>query len=447
MREASRYRYGNACGPRARSQYHFAPFEGEQLLSVYRANRDALRSACDGTAYRTLGTDEENTMRASQRELNAARASFETAGFAEPASAAQEAMMLRSAAWLWRALGERAREEHDVRDLNCMLKIGDLLSTRQARLVATNVGPVVRAAIELELCEVAYWQQQARVRRFEHQASSFSLRRADHHATELPAGRAMKFGMLLANTSRSRAYLDLLMRNDMSPSAVVLVSRGDEDDRASGDSVVEFDNTTPVRDRLRERGVPTAHVVTDDINARVVAVEVARLGVDLVVYSGYPGVRLKSGLLRSGAELLHVHGGRLPMQRGSTTVYYSLLKEGCCWASAIVMNEQLDRGCVVAQRRYPPPRRRSLLDHGYDPFIRADLLCRVMKQWVLHGWLPRTTQSVAGEMHYVMHPVLRHVVILAGESDDACSQRHDWTKSSRTIGVGAAAATMTGNLP
>src|SRR5690606_27094649 len=105
-----------------------------------------------------------------------------------------------------------------------------------------------------------------------------------------------------------------------------------------------------------------------------------------------------------GAELLHVHAGRLPQQRGSTTTYYSLLEEGVAWASAIVLAEQLDRGAVVAQRCYAPPEDGAMIDHEYDARIRADLLARVLRRYVQLGALPRLPQALSGVMHYVMHP-------------------------------------------
>jgi len=230
--------------------------------------------------------------------------------------------------------------------------------------------------------------------------------------------------MLLVNSSRSRAYLDALAAHGLLPAHVVLVSRGADDDAARGERVEPFDNITPIAQRLCALEIATTRIETNDINDVSVARAVSRAGVDVMVYSGPPGVKVAPSLLRAGVELVHVHGGRLPDQRGSTTSYYSLLAEDRCWASAIVMDAKLDRGAVIAQRAYDPPTDRTQMDHGFDPWMRADLLCRVMRRYVQLGALSRLPQPALGTMHYVMHPVLRHLAILNGAHAQTSPRHH-----------------------
>ena len=44
---------------------------------------------------------------------------------------------------------------------------------------------------------------------------------------------------------------------------------------------------------------------------------------------------------------MHVHSGKLPEYRGSTTLYYSLLEKNKVAASAIMINEGIDTGDIV----------------------------------------------------------------------------------------------------
>jgi methionyl-tRNA formyltransferase len=178
--------------------------------------------------------------------------------------------------------------------------------------------------------------------------------------------------------------------------------------------VTYFDNETPALERLGALGIPTTVLETTDVNA-VEVVEAARAAdVDVLVYSGPGGAILRADLLGTGKRFLHVHPGALPGFRGSTTVYYSLLAEGTCAASALFLDERIDTGPMLATAAYPPPEDRSTIDYGYDPYIRADLLVRVLRDYVERGsFEPRPQPAGPGETYYIMHPVLRHVAVLS----------------------------------
>jgi len=410
------YRYGEHGGAAERSLYHYAPFEGQAFLDAYAAHRRAMIEACDGAG--ACGHD----ALLDERVAESLRKRFEVRGRLEGDA-------MRCAAQLWASLAHRSRPAGDVRDLNCMLKLGDRVS--QLGIVRLDCAgrAWVRAAAALELDCVERLMRGGieGARRLKSPnrvgvGGACRLKSLNLDGVERARSCGRAFGMVLVNASRSRAYVDVLARCGMRPACVVYVSRGADDDRASGEAVDGFDNVTPLAQRLRELAINTQRIETTDINDARVAQAISRAGVELLVYSGFAGVKVKPLLLRAGAELLHVHGGRVPAQRGSTTSYYSLLEEGCCWASVIVLTEELDRGAVVAQRAYAPPMDRTQLDHGFDPLMRADLLCRVMKRYVESGLLPRLAQPRLGTMHFVMHPVLRHVAILTGGRDGAAAQ-------------------------
>ncbi|QLG47850.1 formyltransferase family protein [Natrinema halophilum] len=237
--------------------------------------------------------------------------------------------------------------------------------------------------------------------------------------------------MLAAPSNRSRIYLDVLERNDLLPeTAICLVdsmtetaeqrrrqSEDASDDDSNDDAVLpedpDLETNRSVRERFDDAGVPYQTVETLNPNDDAVVAAVGELDQDLLVYSGPGGVILDGDVLTVGPEFLHVHAGILPDYRGSTTVYYSLLADGQCGATAFIMNEQIDQGPVVGQQVYPPPENPETLDLYYDPWIRSRLLVDVLSQYEETGELDRRPQRTdEGETYFIVHPVLKHLTML-----------------------------------
>lgn len=144
---------------------------------------------------------------------------------------------------------------------------------------------------------------------------------------------------------------------------------------------------------------------------------VCELAPKLVIYSGFGGELVPADLLRLGAPFLHMHAGWLPGYRGSTTVYYSLLAEGRCAVSAILLEPSIDCGPIVARRHYPAPPPGVDVDYLYDNAIRADLMVRALESWAADGAFGEALEQSGGEggVYYVIHPVLKHLAMLGLE--------------------------------
>ena len=73
---------------------------------------------------------------------------------------------------------------------------------------------------------------------------------------------------------------------------------------------------------------------------------------------------------------------------------------------------------MIRKRTYPAPEDRTTIDLFYDPFIRAELLAEVMEEYAQRGEMPLEPQDTGvGETYFIIHPVLKHIAILAGEPD------------------------------
>lgn len=238
-------------------------------------------------------------------------------------------------------------------------------------------------------------------------------------------------GMIAADTSRSRAYLQALARNELLPNYVLVLDHsGDKPlpgqlkksqsacvSEEAGDidecwSEAHFDSTKPIKVLLDEVGVPY-EVSAEGINDPSVAETIRRRTEPVFIYSGFGGALLRTDILSAGKRFLHVHGGYLPNYKGSTTNYYSLLAEHTLGASAIFLVEAIDSGPVLLRRKFPPPANRQAIDHIYDSAARAKVLIQTLRDYIERGgWRVELPANVGGETYYIIHPVLKHIAIL-----------------------------------
>jgi methionyl-tRNA formyltransferase len=163
-----------------------------------------------------------------------------------------------------------------------------------------------------------------------------------------------------------------------------------------------------VEDTLAD--VPSVSLSTSEINHPDAWGRLQRLSQRVVIYSGMPGAILRNEVLACGRRFLHVHGGSAPAFRGSTAFYYELLERGQFGVTALWLERELDTGPRLAQCAFTPPRGLEL-DRVLDPMVRAALLVRVLDVYSRTGAFPSLEPAEAGRVHYVIHPVLKHLVL------------------------------------
>jgi len=138
---------------------------------------------------------------------------------------------------------------------------------------------------------------------------------------------------------------------------------------------------------------------------------------DLIIYSGYGGQLVPASLLNN-YPVLHIHSGWLPDYRGSTTLYYQIIDENSCAASAILLDEQIDTGDIVMRKRYSIPSPGIDVDYLYDNMIRADLLVETLKQWEnIAKRESKITQTQNSLPYFIIHPLLKHLALLTVDKE------------------------------
>jgi len=244
--------------------------------------------------------------------------------------------------------------------------------------------------------------------------------------------RLHDFGMVAADTSRSRAYLQALLHYRLLPNYVLLLehesdkllpgqAQGAESEPTSVPasetdscwSEANFSSSQPLRPLLEEFDIEYEIAPSSDLNGGTVVNLIAQRPESVFIYSGFGGVLLRGDIMATGKKFLHVHGGYLPDYKGSTTNYYSLIEENTMGASSIFLNDVIDSGPVLLRRKFPAPADRKKIDHVYDSAARAKVLIETLQQYLDVGeWDFELADNDGGETYFIIHPVLKHIAIL-----------------------------------
>ena len=226
--------------------------------------------------------------------------------------------------------------------------------------------------------------------------------------------------ILAADTCRSRIYLQHLRSKGLVPSFALVLSQASDRHLLTNidkeilkeDNKYSYNLETPVCEILENFGVTYQTISCDDPNSRSCQSAIKNLNQKWIVYSGPGGKILSKETLNLGKKFLHAHPGLLPAYKGSTTIYYSLLAESFCGVSAFIMDEKIDNGPIIIQRKFPPPVDRRNIDFFYDSFIRAELLTEVISNIESQN-LAITSQSkdVVNRTYHIIHPILKSIAI------------------------------------
>lgn len=227
--------------------------------------------------------------------------------------------------------------------------------------------------------------------------------------------------ILCARTARSVAYLQGLAAAGIEPEAVIVYGQGGGSLQTTRELQVQPlaglfcpDLSQDLDTCLAALDWPHEVCPAQALDDPQLLALIDRQAPDLVVYSGYGGQLVPAALL-SRYPVLHIHSGWLPDYRGSTTLYYQIIEQRECAASALLLDEQIDTGPVLARKAYPLPPPGMDVDYLYDNAIRADLLVEVLGHWRREG--ARALRPLPAEAekppYFIIHPLLKHLALLA----------------------------------
>ena len=238
--------------------------------------------------------------------------------------------------------------------------------------------------------------------------------------------------MIAADTSRSRVYVQSLVRNNLLPRFVLVLGNkpnsalpgqinnsdfenNNQDMEISHDCWSEANNNLlePIQVTLEKSSIEFEQLETTNIHDPAVIVSIYDRPESTFIYSGYGGIILRKELFLTGKKFLHVHGGYLPDYKGSTTNYYSLIVDNSIGASSLFLDEEIDSGPMLLRKKFPPPPDRTKIDHIYDSAARAKVLIETLQEYQSSGQFQCKEDIEKGDTYFIIHPILKHIAILS----------------------------------
>ena len=155
------------------------------------------------------------------------------------------------------------------------------------------------------------------------------------------------------------------------------------------------------------------HINEYDVNSKKVVDQIKIIGPDLIIFSGYGGQILKKNHFDLNLPYVHMHPGDIPSERGSTTIFYSILNRNACTVTAFLMNEKIDAGNIITKSHYPAPTKNVNIDQYYDNIIRANCLIDAVKALSRKNEIIPFPPNDNSLEYYIIHPLLKNIGILS----------------------------------
>ncbi len=206
----------------------------------------------------------------------------------------------------------------------------------------------------------------------------------------------IKFSIIISNTSRSISYLKHLKKNNLKPINIIYLND-------------KLKNKYS-KDLKKKNYFPDVKIKT--FNCKILNSKIVKY-LDYctpknIIYSGYPGVIIKKKKILQKKNFIHSHSGKLPNYKGSTTIYYSLLKEKKIYCTTFILDKKLDDGKILLIKKYNIPKVIKSIDNKYDDEIRAKNLIFVLKNFDKIKLI--NINKKKNLPYYVMHPLLKTIV-------------------------------------
>ena len=202
------------------------------------------------------------------------------------------------------------------------------------------------------------------------------------------------FSILISNTTRSIQYLIILRKNSFNPNYLIYL-----DDK----------NNSETRKIIQKKLLSFNKSKLKIFNYKKINHKVGNFLINLedknIIYSGYPGILIKNEKLLKHKNIIHNHPGKLPQYKGSTTIYYSLLKDKNIHCSTLILNKKIDSGKILLIRRYNLPKNIKTIDREYDDKIRSLNLEYFLKNSKVKVYEKKGQKKILP--YYVIHPILR----------------------------------------
>ena len=235
---------------------------------------------------------------------------------------------------------------------------------------------------------------------------------------------SLNFSIFLADEgNRSKAYIQNLANHNMKPNLVIICKQTKKkkyfENQKNFKKVFKFKGKEITLDS-NEKLINTCQklnwkyivIYSHTINCSQCKKILEKNNSQYLIYSGFGGEIIKEEIISSCKSIIHFHSGWLPKFRGSTPIYYSIIKEKQIAVSSIIINKKIDSGKIILRKKFPLPTENIDIDNCYDPIIRADLMINTLKLISLKTKIKfKNNNRNKGIDHYIIHPVLKNLAI------------------------------------
>ncbi len=221
--------------------------------------------------------------------------------------------------------------------------------------------------------------------------------------------------ILCAKNSRSIAYLYFLEKNKILPTTIILIDTKKNYKKIKIKKNKFFEYNLDIKKFAFKNDIQLIILKNTKVNDDRCFNTINRLNEKYIIYAANYGDILSFRYFSIKKKFIHIHPGKLPQYKGSTTYYYEILNEQSISFSAIFQDEKIDNGKVIAFKKFNLNSViKKDIDHIYDPYLRSKLLIKVILELKNKKKLKSSTQSKSNKnIYYIIHPLLKHIAILA----------------------------------
>lgn len=199
--------------------------------------------------------------------------------------------------------------------------------------------------------------------------------------------------LILSETQRSLEYLKQLTKNGIEIKNIILYSK-------KKGLVFKFIYKNKLNHLL-------IFLKTNDINSSILKKKFKNIKSERNIVSTYPGEIIKNSSLLQW-KLLHCHPGNLPMFKGSTTIYYTLILKKKICVTIFEVGKKIDSGKILFKKFFRKPKILLDIESNFDSKIRAETLVSFLKNKKRLNYKLQKKNYIP---YYIAHPLLRLIVI------------------------------------
>lgn len=199
--------------------------------------------------------------------------------------------------------------------------------------------------------------------------------------------------IILSETKRSIEYINEIKKNKIEISKIILYSK-------------TIGNTYKFIKKKKLTNI-LIHLKTNSINSKILEKKFKKVKSTTNIVATYPGEIVKNKSLLK-YKLIHCHPGDLPIFKGSTTIYYTIILKKKICVTLFELSEKIDTGKILYKKYFQYPKNLKLIENKFDNQIRAKTLVDYLKTTKRYNY-KKTKKKYMN--YYIAHPIIRQIVI------------------------------------